>query len=257
MEKKCSDCESIKPLTEFGCKTSNRDGLTGRCKLCLAEYQRQYRLNNKEKIIEINRLYRLNNKEKIAEIKKQHYKNNKENIEAYQKQYREDNKEKVANRKKIYQQNNKEKIAIYQKQYANENRNKINKHARDRRKTDPLYKLRGDLSTLMWYALKSQNLSRKKSFMKYVNYTIQDLYNHLKHQGHYDLTKPSIDHIIPQSLYDFSDEIEISKCWDLRNLRPMELNENSSKNNNLDMDLIRLYGIEDLLPCNGLGRRSL
>ena len=60
--------------------------------------------------------------------------------------------------------------------------------------------------------------------------------------------KWQIDHIIPQTVYDWTDEEEIRKCWDLRNLRPLCAIENTSKKNNLDLDLIVKYQIEDLLP---------
>jgi hypothetical protein len=38
------------------------------------------------------------------------------------------------------------------------------------------------------------------------------------------------------------------KCWDLRNLRPLEIKENCSKQDKLDIELIKQYNIEDLLP---------
>ena len=39
----------------------------------------------------------------------------------------------------------------------------------------------------------------------------------------------AIDHIIPRKLYDHSDEKEIFKCWNWRNLQPMWMKENSTK----------------------------
>ena len=57
-----------------------------------------------------------------------------------------------------------------------------------------------------------------------------------------------IDHIIPCSLFDHTNEEEIKKCWNWRNLRYLPAKENISKQNALDMDLVKSYGIEDLLP---------
>ena len=43
----------------------------------------------------------------------------------------------------------------------------------------------------------------------------------------------AVDHIIPRKCYDHSDEEEIFKCWNYRNLQPMWMTENSSKGCNL------------------------
>ena len=55
------------------------------------------------------------------------------------------------------------------------------------------------------------------------------------------------DHIIPQSLFDHTNEEEVKKCWNWRNLRYLPAEENMSKGDTLDMDLVKSYGIEDLL----------
>ena len=57
-----------------------------------------------------------------------------------------------------------------------------------------------------------------------------------------------IDHIIPSSLFDHTNEEETKKCWNWRNLRYLPAEENKNKKDKLDMDLVKSYGIEDLLP---------
>lgn len=78
------------------------------------EYEKQYRLNNKEKI----KQYRINNKEKIKENNKIRYiKNIDKNKEL----------------RKIYNMNNKEKINTSRKRYATKNKNQIrNNHIKSR-----------------------------------------------------------------------------------------------------------------------------
>lgn len=57
-----------------------------------------------------------------------------------------------------------------------------------------------------------------------------------------------IDHIIPCSAYNFSIEEDQIRCFNYRNLRPMWGKDNLSKGGTLDMELIKEFGIEDLLP---------
>ena len=65
-------------------------------------YMKQWRLDNKDKIIETNKKYYENNKDKIIETNKK---------------YRDNNKEAIALRMKTYQQNNKEVCAKINKKY--------------------------------------------------------------------------------------------------------------------------------------------
>jgi len=68
--------------------------------------------------------YRINNEEKVKAQKKEHYENNKEIILEKQKIYREKNKEEIKERKKEYYQRNKEEIAEKNKEYREANRDK-------------------------------------------------------------------------------------------------------------------------------------
>jgi len=81
------------------------------------EYQRLYRLKNKEKLKEKNRLYRLNNKEKLKEKNRLYRLNNKEKLKEKRRLYRLANKEKLKEKTKEYKLKNKEKIKQKQKEY--------------------------------------------------------------------------------------------------------------------------------------------
>jgi len=67
------------------------------------EYQKQYRVNNKETIKQKQKQYRENNKETIKQKQKEYFVNNKEKIYEYVKQYRENNIEKIKQIRKKYQ----------------------------------------------------------------------------------------------------------------------------------------------------------
>ena len=78
---------------------------------------------------EKNKQYRQDNKEKILEYQKQYY---QEKSEDYFKQYYQDNKEKITEYQKQLYQENKEKIIARTKQYHQDNKDKINEQRRQR-----------------------------------------------------------------------------------------------------------------------------
>jgi len=107
--KQCNKCEELKSLDEFGKEKNGKDGLNGRCKLCIAEWMKAYREANKEKC----KAYREANKDKFAEKRKAYREANKEPIAEKSKAYREENKEKVAEKNKAYREANKDKIKAW------------------------------------------------------------------------------------------------------------------------------------------------
>lgn len=68
--KKCSKCEKHKRLEEFNKVSKNKDGLNGKCKACIAEYDRNYYIKNKEKVSERQKeYYKLNRGRKLQSCK--------------------------------------------------------------------------------------------------------------------------------------------------------------------------------------------
>jgi hypothetical protein len=100
------------------------------------QYNKEYYLNNKEKLIQKRKEYRLNNKEKQKQYKKEYYLNNKEK----QKQYYLNNKEKQKQYKKEYYLNNKEKIKQKIKEYCLNNKGKIKQWRLNNREKQKQYK---------------------------------------------------------------------------------------------------------------------
>jgi len=103
--KKCTKCHEVKMFSEFHKKKCGKDGLNSQCKVCAAEYKKQYYQANKEKYAERDKRYYEANKEKIVEYRKQYYEANKEKIAERGKQYYEANKEKYAERSNRYRGN--------------------------------------------------------------------------------------------------------------------------------------------------------
>lgn len=88
--KVCSCCGKEKSIDQFYQSKINKDGLTGRCKDCIREHQRQYGAINKEKIIKYQEEYNNKNKDKIKKRRQEYALKNKETIRAYLKQYHVD-----------------------------------------------------------------------------------------------------------------------------------------------------------------------
>lgn len=125
------------------------------------------------------------------------------------------------------------------------------KRDRDKRKDDR-FRLSQNFSRRVRYTI-NKNGNR---WFDVVGYSIDDLLKRLSEtlpdgfsMEDYG-SKLHIDHIIPITAYEFSsyEDESFKKCWNLRNLRLLEASKNISKNNDLDMDLIEEYQIQDLLP---------
>jgi len=87
--------------------------------------QKEYRLNNSEKIKDQKKEYYQNNLEKYKEQRKEYYKNNSEKIKEQKKEYTLNNVEKIKEQRKEYRLNNAEKIKEQKKKYRLNNAEKI------------------------------------------------------------------------------------------------------------------------------------
>ena len=112
--KKCSKCGQELPATNeyFFSTKKNKDGFFGQCKLCVAEYQKQYRTNNKEYIAKCKKQYRAEHKGPTDERNKQYRAANKERLREHDRQYRKQyyvtNKERITERDKQWKKNHPE-----------------------------------------------------------------------------------------------------------------------------------------------------
>jgi hypothetical protein len=91
--------------------------------------QKQYRIDNREKILEYN-------KEQLLEQNKEYYELNKEKILEYNKEWYENNKDKVLEYHKEYYENNKDKKLEYQKEYYENYKDKIKERQKEKIKCD-------------------------------------------------------------------------------------------------------------------------
>ena len=82
MNKTCSRCKELKPITEFSKKAQGKDGLATWCRACGSKYYYE----NRERIRGQQRASYMKNKEVVAEYRKRYYAKNKETAKLYQLQ---------------------------------------------------------------------------------------------------------------------------------------------------------------------------
>jgi len=255
--KKCTKCGEVKQMECFSKYKRNNDGYHPWCKLCqkqyreenkerIAKYQKQYREENKEHLkqwreenkehlkqwreenkerkAESQKQWREENRERINEHAKQYYEENKE----YYKQYRQENKE----RRKQYYQENKER----NKHYYQENKERILEYHKQRRKIDPLYKLKRNLRSRTGDAFKRKSYRKTSKTAKMLGVPFEIAKDHIERQFTKGMTWENhgewhIDHIIP--LASAETESELIKLCHYTNLQPLWAMDNLSKNANV------------------------
>jgi len=131
LSKRCSYCNKIKALDEFGKHAGHRDGRVTRCKLCTKKIYQE----NREYYLEIKRKYRRNekNREKELQAKKVYRQSNKEKILEYNKVYCRLNPEWAKKQARLYYWRNRGKRLIKVKEYKRNNRALYNELDRKRR----------------------------------------------------------------------------------------------------------------------------
>jgi len=206
--KQCCHCKEYLDLKNFSSNKSRHDGLARQCKDCDKEYYNRSREKNKIK-------------RQTEEFKKQK--------RAYSKKYRQTKKYKESKNK--YQRS--QKYKKWKKEYR-----------KNRRATDPKYKLSERIGISICDALKGRKMGRKWETL--VGYTVDDLKNHLEslwepwmsweNHGVYKPNGPRtwhIDHVIPQDMFNYTnpEDEEFKLCWSLNNLQPKCSKTNIIKKN--------------------------
>jgi hypothetical protein len=176
------------------------------------------------------------NKEKIKEQHKEYYENNKEQIKQQQKIYVENNKEEKIEYHKEYYLNNKEKITETAKNYYSNNREHIRKinniYVTNKLLTNPLYKLKNNIQTLIRYSITKAGFKKLSRTEQILGCTYEELKQHLESKFEDWMTWENrglyngelnygwdIDHIIPTS--SATTEIELLQLHHYTNLQPL------------------------------------
>jgi len=215
----CRKCHKIYPRTEeyfyYGGKSARKDGLKNYCKFCTSEKEKtEIYLNEHPEI----------NRRKYTQLK--YYNKIKENPKVFKDRNR---KYILANIEKIKEYRIKNKSVLKEKQ---------NIYEKNRKKVDINYKLKKNLSTSLYIALKRSKKSNTTE--KLLGCTLNEfkLYLESKFKSgmnweNWAVNGWHIDHIIPISSFDLSKDEDQKNCFHYTNLQPLWWYENIKKSNKI------------------------
>jgi hypothetical protein len=258
IEKKCKACGIVKPLEAYNRQKAGKHGRRSQCRDCQKAESKVYLQKNGKQVKQRHkeRQEAMRNRDfdamilppmltcaKCGEAKPpSEYHNNKTAKWGKTEQC----KTCVSKRDHSFRQNNPEKRYLWDRRYREENKEKIKtdkrEWAKNKRATDPIFRLQASMRSGINHALKRQGKSKAgESMIKHLPYTIETLKEHLEAQFDDKMTWDNygsywhVDHIYPQSKlpYDSMDHPNFLKAWALSNLQPLEAIENMKKSNKI------------------------
>jgi len=194
----CRNCHKKKHVDCYYTQKSTKLGIYRVCKECVKKKARK-KLKNK------------NNRAKHKERCSSHYNDNKEKLKTYAKAYYEANKDKVNSYQKTYQ--------------------------KQRRKTDPLYKLKRNLRSRTYKAFRRKGYSKNTKTQKMLGVDWEIAKTHIERQFKKGMSWDNygdwhIDHIIP--LASATTEEKLKKLCHYTNLQPLWAEDNLSKSDSVN-----------------------
>jgi hypothetical protein len=189
--KTCTKCSLEKPLNNFVKNKRQKDGYHYICKPC-------------------HKLYKEQNKDKIQNRHKEWLNNNKEYISNYNKQYNINNFEKKKQSIDKWWKNN----PNYQKEWKNKKYN-----------NDIEYRIKDNLRSRFYNAITNQ--FKIQSIIDLLDCSVDELKHYLESLFKPEMTWENhgkiweIDHIIPCSKFNLTEEKQQKECFHYTNLQPL------------------------------------
>lgn len=195
-------------------------------------YQREWNKKNREKKRESDRKYREKNREKIRQTHKKWRDKNREKINEQAREKYKENPDVFKERRKRYVENNLEKVKEQRRLYKINNREKVTRYEREKRRSDPRYRLNSSLNSLIGQYRRRYNYKGNKTTKEILGCDIDFFIEYISEKFTEGMTMDNygewtIDHIIPISQVKTQEDIE--KLNHYTNLQPLWAKENSSK----------------------------
>lgn len=178
-------------------------------------------------------------REYYIEKAKQNHQSNKDRDNERNRKYSKENAQQINAQKLIYRSKNREKSRAWNKKYRDANKDKIMSKLRERRRNDPMLRLKDAIRGSIRAYLGSKKTRRGSTF-EIVGCTPDFLRQHLERQFKPGMTWENygshwhVDHRIPLASGNSSDEIKGLSHW--TNLQPLEALENIIKSDKIPIE---------------------
>jgi hypothetical protein len=215
----CPTCKVEKTLDQYNKNQTRKDGIQRECRECCHNHHNKHYHNKKSP--------RLN-----------------ENLQSNHKLCLECNNELP------FEQFNKLKLGRFglksickqcdsnkDKRYRNNNKEKLNQYRKNKKATDPQFKLKHILRLRLLDALKRNNTTKRHSALILLSCSIEQCKQHIENQFKPEMNWNNhgsyweIDHIKPCDSFDLTDTEQQKQCFHYTNLQPLTISENRSKKN--------------------------
>jgi len=208
-------------------RAANRDKNT--------EWRRAWENANRDKLRAQSRAWYLLNREKKKEQDRARRLANPEKKKEQARAWRLANPDKARAISKAWYEANRDKQNKRRRDRRAENRESVNARLRVKRKSDMQFKIKSNLRTRLFLALKRQNTKKKSGMTALLGCTIQELKCILELRFTKGMQWDNygsfwhVDHIIPLSSFDLSDPKQLAIACHYTNLRPMKASANMAK----------------------------
>ena len=229
----CTSCGIEKDIDEFDKRGA---GVRGQCKLCRSFKTKEYYRKNAERLKSRRKKYYKIHKAKILALDKKYYQENAERIKTRYEKHRKNHKVEIKVLRKKYYRQNVEKVKAWCREYRRTHKKERNAQQKQRRRTDPMFRLNDNITSAIGQSLKGNKNGRH--WENLTGYTLDVLKRHLEKQfidnmswENYGFNGWVIDHKTPISVFNFTkpEHKDFKRCWALSNLQPMWFVDNCSK----------------------------
>lgn len=249
--KRCGRCKNWLILDEFSKGKETIDGLRNKCKKCAKkyydknkEYYKHYRVKNAENLKRHISKYYMENCDKINAIRRKEKgwcKVSEEQKQRHREQNKQTRRERLKNQE--YKRKYRLKQAELGRKWIQNNPEKVREISRiamAKIRSTSKGKLNANVKTAICRSLKGTKSNRH--WEDIVGYTIDQLKNHLEKLFTPEMnwenygTVWEIDHKIPIAVFNFEkpEHIDFKLCWSIKNLRPLEVDQNRRKYTKLE-----------------------
>lgn len=228
---KCCICKQEKNESEFYNNRYRKTGKDSLCKNCRKESSNRYDKETAELKRVRNKAYYANNRERLLKERKEYILKNKEKISATSKLYYSENKEKRNSQTVEWQKRNPEKLKEIRKRTVDKNWDKILLAQRERRARSPKCRIMNRMRSGFKGWLNGRQ--KKCSVTDLIGLSKDDFILYIESLFVDGMTWDNIhiDHYVPLSYFDPTNDNDMKVCWCYMNLRPLLAKDNISKNN--------------------------